>query len=116
MRVDTLFIDEGFGTLDPQTLETALAALDALQSSGRQIGIISHVPGLAQRIGAQVQVKKLGAGRSRVAVSANDAQEELDELENDSAAQGDASGAAVSSFTLTTPTAAPKRARKKKSA
>jgi exonuclease SbcC len=114
VRVDTLFIDEGFGTLDPQTLETALAALDALQSSGRQIGIISHVPGLAQRIGAQVQVRKLGAGRSRVVVSASDAHEELLDVANGAAANGAAAGATAGGFTLTTPTAAPKRARKKK--
>ncbi len=64
--VKSLFIDEGFGTLDSQTLEIALSALDALQASGRQVGIISHVQGLGQRIGAQVQVTKLGGGRSRV--------------------------------------------------
>lgn len=113
VRVDTLFIDEGFGTLDPQTLETALAALDALQASGRQIGIISHVPGLAQRIGAQVQVKKLGAGRSRVFVAASDAHEELVDVTNGAAANGDAGDATAGGFTLTTPTAAPKRSRKK---
>jgi DNA repair protein SbcC/Rad50 len=110
VRVDTLFIDEGFGTLDPQTLETALAALDALQSSGRQIGIISHVPGLAQRIGAQVQVKKLGAGRSRVVVAASDAHEELCELD----ATREAPPSAAGSFLLTAPTEGPKRGRKKK--
>jgi len=64
--VKSLFIDEGFGTLDLQTLEIALSALDALQASGRQVGIISHVQGLGQRIGAQVRVTKLGGGRSRV--------------------------------------------------
>ncbi|MBM7119116.1 AAA family ATPase [Archangium primigenium] len=67
-QVDTLFIDEGFGTLDPQTLEMALATLDALQATGRQVGIISHVSGLAERIGAQVRVVKQGAGRSLLKV------------------------------------------------
>jgi len=67
-QVDTLFIDEGFGTLDPQTLEMALATLDALQATGRQVGIISHVSGLAERIGAQVRVVKQGAGRSQLKV------------------------------------------------
>ncbi|MFL5353910.1 AAA family ATPase [Archangium sp.] len=67
-QVETLFIDEGFGTLDPETLEMALATLDALQATGRQVGIISHVSGLAERIGAQVRVVKQGAGRSRLVV------------------------------------------------
>ncbi len=68
VRVETLFIDEGFGTLDPETLDTALSALDAVQSSGRQIGLISHVSGLADQIGVQVRVQKLGGGRSRVII------------------------------------------------
>ncbi len=64
--IDSLFIDEGFGTLDSETLETALSVLDELQSQGRQIGIISHVDGLASHIPVQVSVEKLGGGRSRV--------------------------------------------------
>lgn len=71
-QVDTLFIDEGFGTLDPETLEVALATLDALQATGRQVGIISHVSGLAERIGAQVRVVKQGGGRSRLVVEGED--------------------------------------------
>ncbi|QSQ10995.1 AAA family ATPase [Myxococcus landrumensis] len=67
-QVETLFIDEGFGTLDPETLEVALASLDALQATGRQVGIISHVSGLAERIGVQVRVVKQGGGRSRLVV------------------------------------------------
>ncbi|RKH57955.1 AAA family ATPase [Corallococcus llansteffanensis] len=67
-QVETLFIDEGFGTLDPETLEVALATLDALQATGRQVGIISHVSGLAERIGVQVRVVKQGGGRSRLVV------------------------------------------------
>jgi exonuclease SbcC len=69
-QVETLFIDEGFGTLDPETLEVALATLDALQATGRQVGIISHVSGLAERIGVQVRVVKQGGGRSRLVVEA----------------------------------------------
>ncbi|MFT6232792.1 MAG: exonuclease SbcC [Myxococcota bacterium] len=64
--VESLFIDEGFGTLDRDTLEIALAALDALQASGRQVGLISHVDGLSEHIGVAIHVQKLGAGKSRV--------------------------------------------------
>ncbi len=64
--VDSLFIDEGFGTLDRETLEIALGALDALQATGRQVGMITHVDGLAEHIGVEVRVRKLGAGLSCV--------------------------------------------------
>ncbi|MFO1076892.1 MAG: SbcC/MukB-like Walker B domain-containing protein [Planctomycetota bacterium] len=67
-RVETLFLDEGFGTLDAHNLEIALGALDSLQAAGCQIGIISHVDGIAERIGATVHVVPEGAGRSRVEV------------------------------------------------
>ncbi|HYF48263.1 MAG TPA: AAA family ATPase [Planctomycetota bacterium] len=67
-RIESLFIDEGFGSLDVDTLEAALSVLDALQAGGRQVGIISHVPGLAERIGAQVRVIPRGGGRSEVKV------------------------------------------------
>ncbi len=68
VRVRTLLIDEGFGTLDPSTLDTALAVLDALQATGRQIGVISHVPALIERVGAHVSVVQRGGGRSEVVV------------------------------------------------
>ena len=68
VAVETLLIDEGFGTLDPANLEVALSVLDALQASGRKVGLISHVPGLAERVGARVAVRPVGAGRSRVEV------------------------------------------------
>ncbi len=64
--IDSLFIDEGFGTLDSETLETALSVLDELQSQGRQIGIISHVDSLATHIPLQITVGKLGGGKSRI--------------------------------------------------
>ncbi|MCA8964774.1 MAG: nuclease SbcCD subunit C, partial [Planctomycetes bacterium] len=67
-RVETLFLDEGFGTLDAQSLEAALGALDSLQATGCQVGIISHVDGIAERIGAVVEVQPEGGGRSRVVV------------------------------------------------
>lgn len=65
-RVETLFLDEGFGTLDAQNLEIALGALDSLQATGCQVGVISHVDGIAERIGAEVVVHPEGGGRSRV--------------------------------------------------
>jgi exonuclease SbcC len=68
MTVESLFIDEGFGSLDIETLEMALSALESLQATGRQVGIISHVQGLGEHFGAQVVVEKIGAGRSRVLV------------------------------------------------
>lgn len=68
MPIETLLLDEGFGTLDPDTLEVALAALQQLHQGGRQVGIISHVGALAERIPAQVHVEPIGEGRSRVRV------------------------------------------------
>lgn len=65
-QVESLFIDEGFGTLDPDSLDLALASLDSLQAAGRQIGVISHVQTLVERIGVQVRVEALGGGESRV--------------------------------------------------
>lgn len=67
--IGSLFIDEGFGTLDERTLETALSVLEALQSGGRQVGIISHVQKLAENIGAQVIVQPEAPGLSRVEVA-----------------------------------------------
>ena len=69
VRVRTLLIDEGFGTLDPATLDSALSVLDALQATGRQVGVISHVPALVERVGAHVRVIQRGGGRSEVVVS-----------------------------------------------
>lgn len=57
--IDSLFLDEGFGTLDNNTLEVALDALDNLNASGKMIGVISHVDALKERIGVQIKVRKL---------------------------------------------------------
>jgi exonuclease SbcC len=67
-QIGSLFIDEGFGALDPNALEIALAALESIQATGRRVGIISHVAGLAERIGVRVRVVAVGGGRSRVEV------------------------------------------------
>jgi exonuclease SbcC len=67
--IDSLFLDEGFGTLDGETLEIALDALDSLNTSGKMIGIISHVEGLKERIAAQIKVDKGGSvGHSRLSI------------------------------------------------
>lgn len=66
--IESLFIDEGFGSLDSESLDLALDALEALQAQGRQVGVISHVQTLMERIAAQVQVRKCGGGRSEVQV------------------------------------------------
>lgn len=69
--IGTLFIDEGFGTLDPDSLDVALSCLEALQATGRQVGVISHVPAMVERIGVQIRVAPQGGGRSRVSVLAS---------------------------------------------
>jgi len=67
--IDSLFLDEGFGSLDGDTLEIALTALDSLNASGKMIGIISHVEALKERISAQIRVEKGGGiGHSRLVV------------------------------------------------
>jgi exonuclease SbcC len=67
--IDSLFLDEGFGTLDGDTLDIALSALDTLNASGKMIGVISHVESLKERIPAQIRVEKGGGvGHSRLVV------------------------------------------------
>jgi exonuclease SbcC len=67
--IDSLFLDEGFGTLDGETLEIALNALDSLNASGKMIGVISHVEALKERIPLQIRVaKSVGIGFSTVEV------------------------------------------------
>ncbi|GGO75669.1 nuclease SbcCD subunit C [Marinobacterium nitratireducens] len=66
-RIDSLFLDEGFGTLDADTLDVALDALDSLNASGKMIGVISHVEALKERIPVQIRVRKgNGLGYSRL--------------------------------------------------
>lgn len=65
--IDSLFLDEGFGTLDGETLEVALDALDNLNASGKTIGVISHVEAMKERIPVQLRVYKgVGLGYSRL--------------------------------------------------
>ncbi|MFT7680294.1 MAG: exonuclease SbcC, partial [Planctomycetota bacterium] len=67
-RIESLFIDEGFGTLDPATLDSALSTLEALQGENRRVGIISHAAGMADRVGARIEITPLGSGYSSVEV------------------------------------------------
>ena len=68
VKIDSLFIDEGFGTLDKNTLETVISTLETLQSQGKMIGIISHVENLKERISTQIQITKKSNGVSAVAI------------------------------------------------
>ncbi len=72
VRVESLFIDEGFGSLDRDTLDSALAVLEELQAHGQQIGIISHISELSERIAHRVLVEPQRAGRSTVRVQVGD--------------------------------------------
>lgn len=64
ISIDSLFLDEGFGTLDSDSLELALNALNQLQSSGKMVGVISHVEALKERIPLQIKVIPKGDGTS----------------------------------------------------
>ena len=68
--IDSLFLDEGFGTLDGETLEIALDALDSLNASGKMIGVISHVEAMKERIPVQIRIGKgNGVGVSTLSIS-----------------------------------------------
>ncbi len=68
VRIDSLFIDEGFGTLDANTLETVISTLETLKAQGKMIGVISHVENLKERISTQIQVLKKSHGVSELKV------------------------------------------------
>lgn len=68
VQIDSLFVDEGFGTLDPETLDTVITALENLQASGKMIGVISHVQELKERLTTQIQLKKQSNGFSKIQV------------------------------------------------
>ncbi len=68
MKVESLFIDEGFGSLDPTTFNIAMDALERLHNQGRKVGVISHVQEMTERIPTQIQVSKMASGKSKVEV------------------------------------------------
>ncbi|RAU56093.1 AAA family ATPase [Pseudomonas sp. RIT412] len=69
LRIESLFIDEGFGSLDPESLQLAMDALDGLQAQGRKVGVISHVQEMHERIPVQIQVRRQGNGLSTLEVT-----------------------------------------------
>ncbi|MEY4517165.1 MAG: hypothetical protein RL180_1511 [Pseudomonadota bacterium] len=69
LRIESLFIDEGFGTLDPDSLQLVMDALDQLQAQGRKVIVITHVQDMQERIPVQIQVTRTGLGHSRVTVT-----------------------------------------------
>jgi exonuclease SbcC len=68
-RIDSLFIDEGFGSLDTDSLDVAISALETLRQDSKMIGVISHVPLLNERIATRITVERLAGGSSRVNVA-----------------------------------------------
>ena len=68
VRVESLFIDEGFGSLDAETLRVAMDALDGLQAMGRKVGVISHVQEMTERISTRIVVRPTAGGKSVVLV------------------------------------------------
>ena len=71
VSIETLFVDEGFGSLDETSLEQVMDALEGLRDGGRVVGLVSHVAEMKQRIGAQLQITK-GRNGSSVRFSAGD--------------------------------------------
>ncbi|MBK1889045.1 AAA family ATPase [Undibacterium sp. 14-3-2] len=68
VKVESLFIDEGFGSLDADTLRVAMDSLDSLQAQGRKVGVISHVQEMTERIATKIMVQRTAGGRSLVEV------------------------------------------------
>ena len=68
VELETLFIDEGFGSLDPDALESVLEVIDSLRDGGRVVGIVSHVSELKDRIQDRVEVRRRTDGTSSVSV------------------------------------------------
>ena len=70
LKIESLFIDEGFGSLDPESLQIAMDALDSLQAQGRKVAVISHVAEMHERIPVQIQVQRQGNGQSALRIVA----------------------------------------------
>ena len=69
VKIESIFIDEGFGTLDPDTLNQAITILEKMQNEGdKSIGVISHVEALKERITTQIRLEKMGSGYSTIEI------------------------------------------------
>jgi DNA repair protein SbcC/Rad50 len=68
IRVESLFVDEGFGSLDSNSLAMAISVLEQLQATGRRVGIISHIEELKEKIAVRVEITPVGSGRSTVQI------------------------------------------------
>ena len=71
MSIESLFIDEGFGALDKETLQMAIMVLEKLQSRGRKIGVISHLTEMLEQIPVKINVKKISPGKSKIEITEN---------------------------------------------
>ena len=69
VKVESLFIDEGFGSLDAETLRVAMDALDGLQAMGRKVGVISHVQEMTERIATRIMVRRGAGGSSELQIA-----------------------------------------------
>jgi exonuclease SbcC len=69
MKVESLFIDEGFGSLDSETLRTAMDALEHLHTQGRKIGVISHVAEMTERINVRINIIRTSSGKSQIEIT-----------------------------------------------
>lgn len=68
MKIESLFIDEGFGTLDASSLHMVMNAFDQLQNQGRKVVLISHIQEMHERIPVQIQVQPIGSGSSQIKI------------------------------------------------
>ncbi len=69
MQLESLFIDKGFGSLDPATLSIAMDALERGHNQGRKVGVIIHVQEMTERIPIQIKVTKQSSGKSKIEVT-----------------------------------------------
>ena len=68
MKIESLLIDEGYGTLDDSSLHMLMNAFDQLQNQGRKVVLISHIQEMHERIPAQIQVQPMGSGSSQIKI------------------------------------------------